>query len=345
MRAKLTGMVLVLIVVLITASGCTATVTKPATEPRVSAEPREGWTAMVKNISIWQNGEEQLIDPLENPKQYIQIGDLLIETLHKLNLQAKCVFSEERVQEIKRNDTVVEILFKQADDYPISQWVEPEERYHIPVDEKGYRILENVETAVFVLQDNLEEGLTAHVLVGSVHEGKVGYSCWAIKQKESNELDKSWVREIASLYGLKVEIEVPPPGEDEMVEIHRVSQEESQEIARNYLLNCPTFRFDGIKDTVELAATNQAVCPYCWQFVFEFQCQHAGYSDRTVQTLAEVITSHTAWITVDQGKVVSAIMDDDKWDMIKQKMIEKDATGLPEPKPIETVNPEEVSSQ
>ena len=338
MRAKLTGMVMVLMVVLITASGCTAMVTKPATEPSVSAEPREGWTAMVKKISLWQNGEGQVIDPLQNPKQYIQIGDLLIETLHKLNLQVKCVFSEERVQEIKRNDTVVEILFKQADDFPISQWVEPEERYHIPVDEKGYRILEKVKIAIFVLQDNLAEGLTAHVLVGSVHEGKVGYGCWAVKETQS----RSWIYEIASLCGLKVEI--PSSGEDEPVEIIKVSQEESQEIARNYLLNCPTFRFDGIEDALELVATNQGVCPYCWQFVFEFRCGHAGYGDRADQILLDVITPHTASITVEQGKVISAIMDD-QWDMTERKMIEKDAAGLPEPKPTEIVNPEEVSSQ
>lgn len=56
----------------------------------------------------------------------------------------------------------------------------------------------------------------------------------------------------------------------------------------------------------------------------------------TGQMLAEVITPHTAGITIDQGEVVSAIMDD-QWDMMKQKMIEKD-TRLPEPEPIETVN-------
>lgn len=222
-------------------------------------------------------------------------------------------------------------------DITISQFIELEERHHIATDEDGYRILEKVKIAIFVLQDNLEEGLTAHVLVGSVHEGKVGYGCWAVKETQS----RSWIYEIASLCGLKIEI--PSSGEDETVEITKVSQEESQEIARSYLLNCPTFKFDGIEDTLELVATNQGVCPHCWQFVFEFQCGHAGYGDRADQILLDVITLHTASITVEQGEIISAIMDD-KWDMIKQKMIEKDATGLPEPKPTEIVNPEEVSS-
>ena len=34
------------------------------------------------------------------------------------------------------------------------------------------------------------------------------------------------------------------------------SEEESQEIAMEYLLNCPTFKFDGIEDSVRLVATN-----------------------------------------------------------------------------------------
>ena len=107
-------------------------------------------------------------------------------------------------------------------------------------------------------------------------------------------------------------------------------------IAKDYLLNSLTFKFDGIEDTLELVATNTCACPYCWQFVFEFECRHAGYGDRADQIPAEVITPHTAGITIDQGEVVSAIMDN-QWDMMKQKMIEKD-TGLPEPEPIETVN-------
>lgn len=276
MKVKLISMSLLLMVALITASGCATG--SANIEPHVSAEPRDSWHAMIKKISLWQYGEEQVIDPLENPKRYIQTGDLLVESLHKLNLQARCAFSQERIDEIKQKDTVVELIFRDPVDITISQFIEPEDRHHIATDEDGYRILEKVKSTIFVLEDNLNEGLWALVLVGSEYEGKIGYGCWAIQQEGSNELDTSWLYEIAS--ACELEIETPSPGEDEMVEIHRVSQEESQEIARNYLLNCPTFRFDGIKDTVELAATNQAVCPYCWQFVFEFQCQHAGYGDR-----------------------------------------------------------------
>jgi len=160
---------------------------------------REDWQPMVEKISLWQGGIEKVKGTLPRYK-YIARGNALIQTLHKLNLQARCVFDEERIQEIKGNDTVVEMVFTQADDFPISQWVEPEERYHIPVDENGYRILEDVKTALFILEDNLDEGLEAHVLIGHEVEGRIGYSCWAIQQEGSNELDKTWVEEVKSTF-------------------------------------------------------------------------------------------------------------------------------------------------
>jgi hypothetical protein len=321
MKGKLMSMVLVLMAILVTVSGCAVSATNPGGD-----ESNVPIISKVEQINLYQDGEVSSLNELEG------ISGVLLTTLQELDLQARCVFSQERIDEIKQKDTVVELIFREPVDITISQFIEEEERHHIATDENGYRILEKVKTAIFILEDKLNEGLWAHVLVGEEHEGKIGYGCWAIQQEESNDIDSSWVYEIASICGL--EIEAPSPGEDKLETITKVSQEESEEIARNYLLNCPTFRFDGIKDTVELAATNQAVCPYCWQFVFEFQCRHAGYGDRTGQTLAQVITPHTASITVDQGEVVSAIMDD-QWDMMEQKMIEKD-TGLPEPQQVET---------
>ena len=93
--------------------------------------------------------------------------------------------------EIKQKDKVVELIFKKPVDITISQWVEPEERYHIPVDEKEYRILEDVETAIFILEDNQERGLKAHILIGHGVEGRIGYSCWTISKDD--EIDKSWI--------------------------------------------------------------------------------------------------------------------------------------------------------
>jgi len=209
----------------------------------------------VEKISMWQNGEELISDPRIS-KHNLRVN-IIMKTLHKLNLQATCVFSEEDIQEIKQKDRVVEIIFKQAYDFPIRQWIEPY-RSNAKSDERGYRILENVKTVLFILEDNLDEGLEAPILVGTEREdgdercswertqedmeklgpcegivgyvfseehgciavsgckyrhiedivpfnskeecelacGRIMWSCWAIQQEGSNELDKSWINEI-----------------------------------------------------------------------------------------------------------------------------------------------------
>ena len=105
-------------------------------------------------------------------------------------------------------------------------------------------------------------------------------------------------------------------------EFPSVPELESQEIAEDYLRNSPTFRFDGIEESLTHVVTNAMRCPSCWEFVFEFQCRHAGYGDRTGQMVAQVVTPHTARIVVNRGQVASAIMDEE-WDMMQQRMIEK----------------------
>ena len=99
-----------------------------------------------------------------------------------------------------------------------------------------------------------------------------------------------------------------------------VTEEQSQEIARQFVLNEATFKYDGMEETLKLVATNTLSSPYTWEFVFEFQSRHSGYGDRTGMVLLQVITPHMARIAVKEGKVESAVMDD-RWDMMKQKFI------------------------
>jgi len=149
---------------------------------------------MVEKIVFYEDGKQEIINlKSEDGKG---LTSLLTRKLHELNLQARCVFSEENIQEIKQKDRIVELIFKKPIDITISQWIEPEERYHIPTDEKGYRILENVKNALFILEDNLGEGLEGHILVGHEVERRIGYDCWAIQQEGSKEIDKTWIDKI-----------------------------------------------------------------------------------------------------------------------------------------------------
>jgi len=98
------------------------------------------------------------------------------------------------------------------------------------------------------------------------------------------------------------------------------TEEESLEIARKFVLDCPTYKFDG--EDLKHVDTVQARCPSCWVFTFEFTSRSAGYGDRAGQMVAQVITQHTATIAVEQGRVTRAVLDD-QWDMINQQMIEE----------------------
>jgi len=98
----------------------------------------------------------------------------------------------------------------------------------------------------------------------------------------------------------------------------QLTKEGSQQIALEFVKNSPTFVFDGIEDTLQLTDSIEVSIPYTWTFVIKFESAHAGYGDRTGRMLAEVITPHEVSITVEQGEIVYATMDN-VWDMINQK--------------------------
>jgi eight-cysteine-cluster-containing protein len=93
------------------------------------------------------------------------------------------------------------------------------------------------------------------------------------------------------------------------------TEEQSLEIARNAVLNSPTYLFDGYE--LQHVRTLAAGSPGCWSFGFEFSSSHAGYGDREGLMVAQVVTPHTATVMVERGEIKSASMDG-RWDVIKQ---------------------------
>jgi hypothetical protein len=90
-----------------------------------------------------------------------------------------------------------------------------------------------------------------------------------------------------------------------------------RQAAESFVRESPTFQFDGMEDTLKLADTLVISEPNSWTFVYEFDSRHAGYGDRIGMVLAQVITPHVASITVTEGEVVYATLDND-WDMLEQ---------------------------
>ncbi len=104
--------------------------------------------------------------------------------------------------------------------------------------------------------------------------------------------------------------------------IRDATEKSPEEIALNWLINAPTYKFDGIVGSVKVVDSWIAMtfaAPGFWGVEIEFDCLHAGYGDRTGQILAQVITRHRAIIHVTEG-VVTLAQIDNQWDELNQRL-------------------------
>jgi hypothetical protein len=94
------------------------------------------------------------------------------------------------------------------------------------------------------------------------------------------------------------------------------------ELAIDFVKNAPTFAFDGMGDslTVEDVMILESF-PVQYVVTINFESLHGGYGDRTGQYLTQAITPHTIIVTVVDGQITSAIIDD-IWDELSQETIE-----------------------
>ena len=140
----------------------------------------------VKSITFYDKCQVKPVGDVEG------LSDLLILTLQSVNVQAKCVFTQDDVNRLKVSGKVVELVFSKPVDVTIAQWVRPEDRSHIPTNESGYRVLKDVETAIFVLEGDLK----GYILTSGKSEF---YGCWAILRNGS--IDKSWTSAVLKNLG------------------------------------------------------------------------------------------------------------------------------------------------
>jgi len=94
------------------------------------------------------------------------------------------------------------------------------------------------------------------------------------------------------------------------------------ELAIDFVKSAPTFAFDGMDDslTVEDVKILESF-PVQYVVTINFESLHGGYGDRTDQFLTQAITPHTIIVTVVDGKITSAVIDD-VWDEVNQEMLE-----------------------
>ena len=94
-----------------------------------------------------------------------------------------------------------------------------------------------------------------------------------------------------------------------------------EQIALNLLKNGATYSFDGIEDSITILDYYMLESyPVQHVVVISFDTAHAGWGDREGTFIAQVITNHVIEITIVEGEVVSAIIDD-HWDELNQEQI------------------------
>ena len=99
------------------------------------------------------------------------------------------------------------------------------------------------------------------------------------------------------------------------------TQDKAVDIAKEFILNAPTFKFDGISKTFKVVKVNILESyPLQYLVTMTFDCAHSGFGDRTGKILLQVITSHTAVVKVVSGNVTSAVIDD-FWDELLQMLV------------------------
>ncbi len=106
------------------------------------------------------------------------------------------------------------------------------------------------------------------------------------------------------------------------------AQQQAADIAKDFIINAPTFKFDGINETLRVVDTLILESfPEQYVTTLTFDSRQAGYGNRSGQFLAHVITPHTARVTVVNNQVVSATLDG-KWDELRQKLLNQTAVVL-----------------
>jgi hypothetical protein len=99
-----------------------------------------------------------------------------------------------------------------------------------------------------------------------------------------------------------------------------ISDEEAAlQIAKYFILNAPTYAFDGVDGTLLLIQTTSLESwPVQYVVILSFESSHAGYGDRSGEMVAQVVTTHVATVKVVNGEVVQAVIDD-IWNELDQR--------------------------
>jgi len=94
-------------------------------------------------------------------------------------------------------------------------------------------------------------------------------------------------------------------------------------IAREFVMQSPTFAFDGMQDTLEFGPVAiMESDPIQYGIEASFTSSHGGFGDRTDQIVTEDLTPHKMKIVISENEVISAVTDD-SWDELNNQYVLK----------------------
>ena len=97
--------------------------------------------------------------------------------------------------------------------------------------------------------------------------------------------------------------------------------DEAREVALEWLYGCPTFKFDGVLETVKILKVDTLRMPNAYAVYVEFVSQYPGFGERTGRLMLGHSQQHSIKVTVVEGKVTGAVIDD-VWDEMNQKSLQ-----------------------
>jgi hypothetical protein len=106
-----------------------------------------------------------------------------------------------------------------------------------------------------------------------------------------------------------------------------------KELAEDWIKGAPTYKYDG-SGLEFVDSVQQESYPVRHVLTYKFTSSHAGYGNRSGMVTAQVITGHTVKITIVDGNVESAVIDE-KWDEIGQFIIGSEISLTYRPKQCE----------
>ena len=99
--------------------------------------------------------------------------------------------------------------------------------------------------------------------------------------------------------------------------LHYDNSQKIIDLTKQFITTSPTFAFDGIVDSLEIKIISADTYESKYFLEGKFKTLHTGYGDRTNLELSKDITLHIIEISVVDGQIISAVIDN-QWDELNQ---------------------------